>query len=182
MVVPIKLAIATWRIEEVCPSCSPPKLSTLASLVPRSPMQTQALLSPPSTEYYSSRPTSRNPESVGTTPDRTARPCGRTHLRETGLHLQRCFDEVEPVVAPEHLVPDEEGRGAEDTPLQRLGGRILEILLRTRTRRPLKHLFGFSPHPPGDGGDRCVLESLFETFRSPALLPVECEGRSGESL
>jgi hypothetical protein len=35
------------------------------------------------------------------------------------LRLQSRFDEVEPVVAPEHLVADEEGWGPEDAPLYR---------------------------------------------------------------
>src|SRR5215203_4520467 len=44
--VPIKLATATWRIEDVCPSCSPPTLSTRASFACLSPMRTPALQSP----------------------------------------------------------------------------------------------------------------------------------------
>ena len=61
MVVPIKLAIATWRIEEVCPSCSPPNLSTQASFACLSPILTPALQSPLCTEYYSIPGTRRNP-------------------------------------------------------------------------------------------------------------------------
>src|SRR5215211_3373983 len=43
MAVPIKLAAATWRIEEVCPSCSPPNLSTRASFACPSPKWTPAV-------------------------------------------------------------------------------------------------------------------------------------------
>src|SRR5215216_5418151 len=59
--VPIKLATATWRIEDVCPSCSPPTLSTRASFACLSPMRTPALQSPLCTEYYSIPGTRRNP-------------------------------------------------------------------------------------------------------------------------
>src|SRR5215210_3709118 len=41
------------------------------------------------------------------------------------FRLQGRFDEVEPVVAPEHLIAHEEGRGPEDAPLHRLRGRVL---------------------------------------------------------
>src|SRR5215212_3799017 len=59
MAVPIKLATATWRIEEVWPSCSPPNLSTKASFA--CPKQTSALQSLPRTEYYSNPGARRNP-------------------------------------------------------------------------------------------------------------------------
>src|SRR5215217_5137125 len=59
--VPIKLAAATWRIEDVCPSCSPPNLSTRASFACLSPIPTPALQSPLCTEYYSIPGTRRNP-------------------------------------------------------------------------------------------------------------------------
>src|SRR5215210_4977040 len=41
------------------------------------------------------------------------------------FRLQGRFDEAEPVVAPEHLIAHEEGRGPEDAPLHRLRGRVL---------------------------------------------------------
>src|SRR5215212_7691473 len=41
------------------------------------------------------------------------------------FRLQGRFDEVEPVVAPEHLIANEEGRGSEDAPPHRFRGRVL---------------------------------------------------------
>jgi hypothetical protein len=52
MAVPIKLAAATWRIEDVCPSYSPPNLSTRASFAYLSPILTPAFQSPLLAEYY----------------------------------------------------------------------------------------------------------------------------------
>src|SRR5215210_1699068 len=60
MAVPIKLAIATWRIEEVCPSRSPPNPSTGTSSARLGPIP-PALLSPLRNEYYSHHDPRRNP-------------------------------------------------------------------------------------------------------------------------
>src|SRR5215211_7183735 len=61
MDVPIKLAAATWRIEDVCPSYSPPNLSTRSSFACPSPIWISDLQPPLCAEYYSSPATRRNP-------------------------------------------------------------------------------------------------------------------------
>src|SRR5215212_7456758 len=61
MAVPIKLATATWRIEDVCPSYSPPNLSTRSSFACPSPIWISDLQPPLCAEYYSSPATPRNP-------------------------------------------------------------------------------------------------------------------------
>src|SRR5919107_1268592 len=137
MVVPIKLAIATWRIEETCPSCSPPTRSTRAPFARRSPVRGLRLSYP-----HCVRNITHHMLPAATL--------------KTLLILQRSFDEVEPVVAPEHLAFDEEGGGAEDTPLHRLRGRVLETLLRLGPHSPFEHLFRVCPHTPGDGCERTI--------------------------
>src|SRR5918995_3820132 len=107
MAVPIKLAIATWRIEDVCPSRSPPNPSTGTSSARQGPIPLD-LQSPLRNEYYAHPDTRRNPRKADRGRPRLPRSAA-SGIRLSGPFLgmgRRCilfrlqgrFDEVEPVV------------------------------------------------------------------------------------
>src|ERR671916_713934 len=138
----MKLASATWRIELICPSRSPPSLSMISSRVSRrrSLRSPQPTIIPSSTNPRNPRPEDALPAFVRRYPSRRR----RHGIKAPGpsTPVQRGLDEVQPVVAPEHLVADEEGRRPEHPPLDRLRGRGPERLLYLRRRGGFEHFFG----------------------------------------
>ena len=82
--------------------------------------------------------------------------------------LQGGLDEVEPVVAPEHLVPHEEGWCPEDTSLDGRGGGLLEGILDLPGSRSLEQIYWVRPDPARHLSQRPVLVTFLENpFGAP---------------
>ncbi len=79
---------------------------------------------------------------------------------------------MEPVVAPVHLVPNEEGRRPEDTPLDGRGGGVFESILDLSGSRTLQEVRRVRPEPTGPLPQRPVLVGFLEALRRATLLPV----------